>query len=465
MSFDVVIRGGRVVTSDGIFESDVGVIGERIAALGSDLSGSRTIDASGCLVIPGGVDPHVHLEYPVAGLRSADDYFTGTRAAALGGTTTVIDFVEAKEDQRLVDGLADRRRPADEKAVIDFGFHMTIKPEDLEKLDQVEEAVAAGCPTFKHYMAYAFCLNDGQLLRSFKAIARAGGLAIVHAENWDVIQALIAENLANGRTGPHWHPRSRPRRFEGQAAGRAIDLAEEAGLPLYIFHISCPEVVTQMAAARARGAQVWGETCPQYLVLDCSLFDRPGAAGALPVCAPPIREKAVQEPLWSALAIGEIQAVSTDHCPFTVAEKAANLDNFSKIPGGVPSIESRLTLIYSHGVSTGKLSLSQWVDRCCTAPAKLMGLPSKGRIAIGCDADLVVFDPAIERTLSVETLHENVDWSPYEGMAVHGVCRDVLSRGEVIVEDRNFVGQAGRGRFQRRALESAGQVIRDFVQT
>lgn len=450
--FDRVISNGQVITGEGVFEAEIGILGENIAAIGEGLRGAITIDATDCYVLPGGVDPHVHLEYSVAGLRTADDYFTGTRAAALGGTTTVIDFVEAAPGQRLLDGLAERRAPADQKAVIDFGFHMTIKPDDLDKLDQVKEVVEAGCPTFKHYMAYGFYLNDGQLYRSFRAIGQAGGMAIVHAENWRVICALIEENLARGRCEPHWHPRSRPRKFEGHAAGRAIDVAEMAGSPLYIFHISCPEVVEHMASARARGVKVWGETCPQYLVLDWSLFDRPGALAALPVCAPPIREKEVQEPLWSALSGEEIQVVSTDHCPFTVAEKEKNLGDFSKIPGGVPSIESRLHLVYSYGVATGRLSLSRWVHCCCTAPARLMGLTRKGRIAPGYDADLVVFDPNRKRTISLDNLHENVDWSPYEGMELQGVCRHVFSRGEMIVRDGEFQGEAGRGRFVRREL-------------
>lgn len=440
---DLVISGGTLVTATSTFQGDVGIAGGRIVAVGADLPGERRLDARGRLVTPGGVDVHVHLQYRVGGLDTADDYLSGTRAAALGGTTTVVDFVEADPEERLLDAL-ERRRAQAAQAVIDYGFHMTIKPGDLRKLDQVREVVEAGCPSFKHYMAYGFCLDDGQLLASFRALAAAGGLAIVHAENWDVIQALIRERLEAGDREPSWHPRCRPAEFEAQAAGRALDLAELTGVPLYIFHVSCGEVVERLAAARARGVRVWGETCPQYLYLDDTAFER---LGPLPICSPPIREADQRRRLRQALHSDGLQVVSTDHCPFCRADKHAAPD-FSRVPGGVPSLEARMMLV---GSLPG-MTPSRWVDLCCTTPARIMGLTRKGRLEPGCDADVVLWDPQAERTLSVDNLHENVDWTPFEGVTVRGVPETVLRRGEVLVEGGEFVGGAGGGRFVPRTL-------------
>lgn len=452
VKYDLVLKNGTVVTGEGTAQVDVGVRGGRIAGIAADLHGGQEIDCRGQFITPGAVDVHVHLQYPIGALTTTDDFFTGTRAAALGGTTTIIDFVEAQPQQRLLEALAARQALAAERAVIDYGFHMTITPQDIGKLDQVGDVVAAGCPSFKHYMAYSFRLHDGELLESFQAIRQAGGLPIVHAENWDVIQTLIRQNLAAGRTEPRWHPRSRPALMEGEAAGRVINLAALAETPLYIFHVSCQAAAERIAAARAAGQPVYGETCPQYLLLDDRLFERAGAAGALPVCAPPLRPLGEQEALWTALARGDLQVISTDHCPFWLADKAAGLGDFSRIPGGVPSIESRFALAYSFGVGAGRLSLNQWVDCCCRMPAQLMGLSQKGQVAVGCDADLVVFDPQQRVTLSTETLHENVDWTLYDGFELTGWTRHTLSRGEWVVRDGEFVGKAGQGRFVARYL-------------
>lgn len=452
VDYDLVLKNGTIVTAAGTDAADVGVRGGEIAGIAPHLHGAQEIDCQGLLITPGAVDVHVHLQYPIGSLTTTDDFFTGTRAAALGGTTAVIDFVEAQPQQPLLDALAQRQALAAERAVIDYGFHMTITPHDIPKLAQVADVVAAGCPSFKHYMAYSFRLHDGQLLQSFQAIRRAGGLPIVHAENWDVIQTLVQQNLAIGRTDPRWHPRSRPALMEGEAAGRVINLAALAETPLYIFHVSCQAVVERIAAARAGGEPVFAETCPQYLLLDDSLFDRPGAAGALPVCAPPLRPLGEQEPLWMALARGDLHVISTDHCPFWLADKAAALGDFSRIPGGLPSIESRFALAYTFGVGAGRLSLSQWVDCCCTMPAQLMGFTKKGQIAVGYDADLVVFDPRQPVTLSTKTLHENVDWTPYDGFQLTGWPRHTLSRGQWLVRDGQFVGQPGQGRFVARRL-------------
>jgi len=441
---DLVIAGGTVVTAEGTFLADVGIREGRIAAVGQDLAGLRRLDARGRLVTPGGVDPHVHLQYHVGGLDTADDFASGTRAAALGGTTTVLDFVEAGPDQDLLEALQDRRLKAAPGAVIDYGFHMTIQPADLVRLDQVAGVVRAGCPTFKHFMAYGFRLDDGELLTSFRALAAAGGTAILHAENWDVIGRLVAESLAAGQNHPRMHPRCRPATFEGQAVGRALDLAELTGVPLYLFHLTCAEAVERLAAARARGLRAWGETCPQYLCLDDTVFER---LGPLPICSPPIREKAQQESLQQALVRGDVQVVSTDHCPFTRAQKMAAPD-FSRVPGGVPALEARMMLVRGLPGMTPE----RWVDVCCTTPARLMGLTRKGRIQPGCDADLVVWDPEARRTLGTGTLHENVDWTPFEGHKVEGVPETVLCRGQVVVEAGRCVADPGNGLYQERWL-------------
>lgn len=452
MTFDLVIKNGTLVTAGGSYRADVGINGERIAAVGEQLPGRRELEAAGKLVTPGAIDVHVHLQMPIGEFVSADDFFTGTRAAALGGTTTVIDFVEAKPDESLLDALAARRAEADGRVVIDYGLHMTIGPPDIAKLAEVPAVAEAGCASFKLYMAYGLRLDDGQLLQAFEAVRDAGALPIVHAENWDVICTLIARNLAAGRTEPRWHPRSRPAPMEGEAAGRAIDLAALAGTPLYIFHVSCAPVVERIAAARRRGLPIYGETCPQYLLLTDALYDRPGVEGALPVCAPPLRTGADQAHLWQALARDSLQVVSTDHCPFTRADKASGLRDFSRIPGGVPSIEGRFSLLYACGVRAGHLSPERWVDLCCTTPARIFGLERKGVIAAGYDADLVIFDPDRAVRLSTETLHENVDWTPYDGLEVTGWPAATISRGQVIAENGAFHGQAGRGRFLKRKL-------------
>jgi len=450
--FDSVIKNGTLVTADATYPADVGVRGERIAAIGQRLSGVQEIDASGMLVVPGAVDVHVHLQMPVGpGLVSSDDFFTGTRAAAFGGTTTVIDFVEAEPDQSLARALAARRAQADGRVAVDYGLHMSIAAADLAKLDEVPAVARAGCASFKLYLACAgFQLDDGGFLQALEAIREAGGLPIVHAENGDVIRTLVDRYRAQGRIEPRWHARSRPALMEGEAAGRAIDLATLAGTPLYIVHASCAEIVGRVAAARARGLPIYGETCPQYLLLTQALYSQPGVEGVLPVCSPPLRSQADQARLWDALARGELQVVASDHCPFTRADKERGLYDFSQAPGGLPGIEARFPLLFAFGVRMGRISLNGWVDLCCTAPAHLFGLERKGAIAVGYDADLVVFDPQRVVRLSAETLHENVDWTPFEGMEVSGWPVVTVSRGKVIVEDGEFHGTAGRGRFVER---------------
>jgi len=447
---DLVVRNGTVVTATAVFAADIAINGAQIAAIGHDLYGRRVLDATGQYVIPGAIDGHVHLGMPIGRFTSTDDFFHGMRAAAFGGTTAVVDFVETRPDETMLHALAARRAVAAE-AVIDYGLHMTIGPTDIAKLDQLPAARAAGCGSVKLYMAYGLRLNDGDLLLALAKAAEVGALPVVHAENWDVITTLITRNLAAGRTTPHWHPRSRPAALEGEAAGRVIDIATHVGTPVHIFHVSCAATVERIAAAKTRGLPVTGETCPQYLYLTDEVYDRPGVAGALPVCSPPLRPAADRDALWGALSSGALDLVTTDHCPFTAAEKATGLDNFSLIPGGVPSIESRLALVYAGLVGDSPApdptALSRWVDVCCTTPARVFGFARKGHLLPGYDADIVLFDPSRPFTITPDSLHESAGWTPYVGLTVRGWPTTTISRGEVIVDDGRWLGAANRGRF------------------
>lgn len=454
MSYDMVIKGGRIITAAAEIVADIGIQGERIAAVGLDLSGEKQIDARGLLVTPGAVDVHVHMEMPIGPFTTSDDFFSGTRAAAFGGTTTIVDFVETAPQQTMLQALQQRRAKADAGVTIDYGLHMTIGPTDMDKLDQLPAVYEAGCVSFKLYMAYALRLQDDELFRAFEAIQQVNGWPVVHAENWDIIQLFMKRNLALGNTAPCWHPRSRPCMMEGEATGRAIDIATLAASRLHIFHISCAESAQRVAAARARGIPVTAETCPQYLLNTLDVYDRPGVEGALGVCSPPIRDQQTQEALWRALARGDLQMVSTDHCPFTREEKESALADYTRIPGGVPSVEVRFPALYSEGVRRERITLQQWVDLCCTTPAQMAGFARKGQIAVGYDADIVLFDPEKRVTITSETLHENVDWTPYEGRTIIGWPVVTLSRGEIIVQDGEFKGRAGRGRYADRRYES-----------
>ena len=458
---DTVIRNGTVLTPDGTREADVGVAGERIEEVGANLQGALELDATGCYVVPGGVDPHVHLQMALREYVSADDFASGAVAAACGGTTTVIDFVEPRPGEGLLDALAKRRSEADGQVAIDYALHMTIPTWHAahpKTLDVLPELVAQGVTSFKLYMAYdGLRLDDAQLYTTLKRIARAGGLPIVHCENGPVCDVLRAEAMAKGQTAPVYHAITRPPRQEAEATGRLIDLAALAGTPAYIVHISCEEALDRLRRARARGEAVAGETCPQYLLLDGT--DLSGEHGERFVCAPPLRSRTDRRALWSALAVGDLQVLATDHCPFTAAEKAGlgrpgGHADFTTIPGGLPSIEARLSLAYGFGQRFG-LTPTRWADACCTNPAHIFGLARKGRIQAGYDADLVVFDPACTTELRAgETLHERVDWSPYQGLCVQGWPRDVLSRGRIVVRDQQYAGEPGWGQFVPRDRSS-----------
>ncbi len=448
--YELVITNGTIVTAEATTHADLGIARGRVAAIGTGLRGRDALDAAGKLVLPGAIDEHVHLEMPVGEFASSDDFFTGTVAAACGGTTTIIDFAEPTMDQSLIEGLACRRAKADGKVVIDYGLHMTLSRADERTLAQILESIEAGAASFKLYMAYeGLRLDDGGLLRALSALHQHGGRALVHAENHHAIAYLTAKALAEGRTGPENHPLTRPDIMEAEAINRLLALAQVANTPLVLAHLSCAQGLQAVRSARRRGQTVWVETCPQYLLLDEEEYRRPGFEGAKFVMAPPPRTASDRAALWAGLAAREIDTVATDHCPFFYAtQKTRGRKDFSRIPGGAPGIETRLALLYTHGVVTGLLTPERWVEVCCTAPARRFGLaPRKGTLSIGADADLVIFDPERCITLRSKTLHQNVDYCPYEGWEVRGYPETVLSRGEIIVQNGEFIGTAGRGRF------------------
>ena len=448
--FDTVIANGTLVTAEATLRADLGILDGQIAAVGPNLAGRDTIDAAGMLVLPGAVDEHVHLQMPVGEFASSDDFYTGTVAAACGGTTTVIDFCEPKAGQPLVEALAARRAEAGGKVAVDYGLHMTLSRADDATLAQIPASIAAGAASFKLYMAYqGLRLDDGELLRALAALGRAGGWVLVHAENHHAIAYLTAQALAEGRTGPENHPRTRPDFMEAEAVGRLLALARITGTPLTVAHLSCAAGLDAVRDARARGQAVGVETCPQYLLLDEAEYRRPGFEAAKFVMSPPLRAERDRAALWAGLAAGEVDTVATDHCPFFFAtQKTRGRHDFSRIPGGAPGIETRLALLYTYGVRAGRLTPQQWVAACCTGPARRFGLaPRKGTLDVGADADVGIFDPDRRVTLAAESLHQNVDYCPYEGWIVTGYPVMVLSRGEVIVRDGRFVGRAGRGEY------------------
>jgi dihydropyrimidinase len=451
--YDLVIRGGTLVTPAETYTADIGIRDGIIQAHGRNLSGAQTLDAAGLLVLPGAVDPHVHLETPVGATQSSDDWASGTRAAACGGTTTIIDFVEADLGESLVQALAARQTQAAGRAAIDYGLHMTLRETPRRVLEEIPAIVRAGCPSFKTYLTYeGFHLDDNAFLTALESVAGAGGLVLVHAENNALIERLRQRLPAAGKTAPRYHARSRPVGSEAEAIERAAALAESAGCPLYVVHISTDRGAAAIARARGRRQVIYGETCPQYLLLSDEALNRPGFEGAQFVCSPPLRPAGHNTALWQALADGSLQSVGTDHCPFFYqGQKDLGRKDFTEIPNGLPGIEARLALLYTFGVGAGRLTLGQWVQVCCANPARIFGLyPRKGTLAPGADADIVLFDPDFELTLSRELLHENVDYTPYADLALRGYPRLTLARGQVLCSEGEFVGPTGGGRFVRR---------------
>jgi dihydropyrimidinase len=457
MRFDTLIRGGTIVTATDTYVSDVGIVGGKISVIGLNLpaeGAGKVIEARGMLVMPGGIDVHTHLDMPFGGTTSADDFETGTVAAAYGGTTTLIDFAIQYKGQTLRHAFDTWMKKADGKAVIDYSFHCIITDIAGAQLDEMKAFVREGVPTFKLFMAYpgVFMLDDASIFKAMGVAADCGGMICMHAENGGAIDVIVQRALAEGKRAPKYHALTRPVTAEAEATSRAIALAEMAGTPVYIVHLSCNEALEKVREARDRGLRVYAETCPQYLYLSLENMDGPGFDGAKYVFTPPLREKWHQEKLWQGLAKDDLQVVSTDHCPFCMKEqKELGKDDFTKIPNGGPGIEHRVSLVYSGGVHGGKFSANRFVQLVSTAPAKLFGLyPRKGTVAVGSDADLIVFDADEEQTISVKTHHMRVDYSMFEGTRVKGVPKTVLSRGRVIVENGKFVGKVGAGEFLKR---------------
>jgi dihydropyrimidinase len=447
---DCVVRNGTVVTAEGSIATDVGIRGGRIAAIGTGLQGDRVVEAAGHYVFPGFIDAHVHLQMLIGDIITGDDFTTGTIAAACGGTTTVIDFTENCRGQDLAEWVARRRAQADGHVAVDYALHLTLADASENTLAQLPILAQEGYASAKLYTTYeGLRLADGEILALLAATRACRILPMVHTENDQAIAYLTAQLLAQGRTAPKYHPLSRPPLVEAEAANRVTILAQLVDSPLYIAHLTCRETLERVRAARQRGQNVHAETCPQYLFLSLDDYERPGFEGAKFVLSPPLRDKANWDILWSALAQGELQVVSTDHCPwYYQTQKVLGRDSFAKIPNGAPGIETRVPLLFSEGVGHGRLSMQRFAEVCATAPAKLFGLyPRKGTIAVGSDADLVIYDPDKEVTLSYKDLHQQVDYCPYEGRVVHGYPRTVLLRGQVIVEDGQFVGHAGQGQF------------------
>src|SRR5712672_3363107 len=457
MAFDTLIANGTVVTATDTYAADVAITGGKITAIGQGLpreNTTRVLDAKGKYVLPGGIDVHTHLDMPFGGTTSADDFETGTRAAAFGGTTTLIDFAIQYKGQTLRTAFDTWMQKASGKAVCDYAFHCIITDLADAQLEEMNALVREGVTSFKLFMAYpgVFMLDDASIFKALRTTGKNGGLVCMHAENGGAIDVIVQQALAEGKKAPKYHALSRPTTAEAEAVSRAIALAEMAGAPLYIVHLSCNEALEKVREARDRGLPVYAETCPQYLYLSLENMDAPGFEGAKYVFTPPLREKWNQEKLWNGLKRDHLQVVSTDHCPFCFKEqKELGKDDFTKIPNGGPGIEHRLSLIYTGGVHGKRLSPNRFVEIVSTAPAKLFGLyPRKGTIAVGSDADVVIFDPNHEETISAKTHHMRVDYSMFEGIHTKGAPRTVLSRGRTVIDARKFVGRPGAGQFLRR---------------
>ncbi|MFD0369217.1 dihydropyrimidinase [Streptomyces sp. NPDC127114] len=461
MSTRTLIRGGLVITAADELHADVLIEDGRIAALaahGSDIAAgwtaARVVDATDRYVIPGGVDAHTHMELPFGGTSASDTFETGTRAAAWGGTTTIVDFAVQTVGHTLREGLDTWYAKADGNCAVDYGFHMILSDVNEHTLKEMDWLVQEGISSFKLFMAYpgVFYSDDGQILRAMQRGAANGGLIMMHAENGIAIDVLVEQALARGETDPRYHGEVRKTLLEAEATHRAIQLSRVAGSPLYVVHVSAEEAVAELAAARDKGLPVFGETCPQYLFLSTDNLAEPDFEGAKYVCSTPLRPKEHQAALWRGLRTNDLQVVSTDHCPFCFkGQKELGVGDFSKIPNGLPGVENRMDLLHQ-AVVDGHISRRRWIEIACATPARMFGLyPQKGTIAPGADADVVIYDPHATQTLSAATHHMNVDYSAYEGKTVTGQVETVLSRGEPVIDQRKFTGRAGHGSFVPRS--------------
>jgi dihydropyrimidinase len=450
-----LIKNGRVITAEQDYTADIYIEKDKISTIGSEMTmkADTVIDAKGKYVIPGGIDVHTHMDMPFGGTLSSDDFETGTRAAAFGGTTCIIDFAIQAKGTKIREAL-DTWWKKGEKATIDYGLHMIVTDLPEAHLEDMNEMVREGVSSFKLFMAYpnVLMVDDATIFRALQQTAKNGALVCMHAENGGVIDLLVQRAIAEGKTAPIYHALTRPTTAESEAVNRAIALAQMAGAPVYIVHLSSADALEKVSEARDRGIPVYAETCPQYLLLSIEDLDRPNFEGAKYVFTPPLREKWHQAKLWEGLKNNTLQIVSTDHCPFCFKEqKEMGRDSFAKIPNGGPGVENRLQLLFHHGVNQKRISLNRWVELVSTTPAKMFGLyPRKGSIAVGSDADLVIWNPDVEHTISASTHHMRVDYSMFEGFKIKGNAETVLSRGEIVVDKGKSSARAGRGHFIKR---------------
>jgi len=449
-----LIKNGRIITAGDDYIADILIIGETIAAIGRDLSmqADETIDASGMLVMPGGIDPHVHLEMPFMGTFSSDTYETGTRAALFGGTTTVIDFILQKQGNSLRAAFNEWSSRATGNAVGDYSFHMAVTDFNDSTKAEIKEMIAEGITSFKTFMAYKgfLMIDDRQMIGLMEEVKQQGGMVTVHATNGDMIDYLVYKNVSNGNTAPIYHYLSQPEVTEAEASERFADISNYTGCPGYIVHLTCEGALNAVRNATRRNQKVFVETCIQYLLLDASLYEQ-DFDGAKWVMSPPLREKKDQATLWAGINQGLVQVVATDHCPFTWQQKQMGKNDFSKIPNGHPAIEHRMELLFSEGVNKHKISLNKYVEVTSTNAAKIFGMfPKKGTIGIGCDADVVIFDPHEKHTIAAATHHMNTDYSAYEGWEVTGKTKTVLLRGKVVIDKAECKVEKGYGQFVKR---------------
>ncbi len=463
-----IIRNGTIVTATDTYKADILIEENKITAIGRNLdcTDAEMIDATDHYIFPGGVDPHTHLDMPFGGTVTKDDFESGTIAAAFGGTTTIIDFCLTNKGEPLQKAIETWHEKSKNKAVIDYSFHLMIGEINDGVLQELPKVIEKeGITSFKVFMAYknVFQADDATLYRTLLAAKEYGALVMVHAENGDVVDYLINQALAEGKVEPIYHALTRPPEVEGEATGRAATLTGLANSQLYVVHVTCAEAVEKITEARNNGIDIWGETCPQYLVLDQSMLEKPDFEGAKYVWSPPLREKWNQDVLWNALKNGNLQSLGSDQCSFDFkGQKDLGRDDFSKIPNGGPMIEDRVSILFSEGVKKGRISLNQFVDIASTRSAKLFGLyPGKGTIAVGSDADLVIFDPNSKRTISSETHHMAVDYNAFEGMEVTGEPVSVLVRGEFVIKEKQFVGNAGSGQYLKRKKYGDTSLIED----
>lgn len=454
-TYDLLIKNGKIVTSGDCYVADIGIKNGKIKDISDEIALDKTkkvFDASGKIVMPGGIDVHTHLDMPFGGTYSSDNFETGTKAAAIGGTTSIIDYAVQPKDKTLNETIDIWNEKAKGKAVIDYGFHLAVTKLNDTTREELPKLLKNGFPSFKVFMVYdGMRLRDGELMEILKIAKDNDGLVCVHAENYDSINYRIEGLLAEGKTQPIYHAVSRPQKCEAEATNRAVKLAEMLDAPIYIVHVSNGEASDIITNSRKQGFKTMGETCPQYLLLSIDNYREEDFNGAKYVMSPPLRESFNQELLWDDLRLGGLQSIATDHCPFFMDQKRMGENDFTKIPNGAPGIEARMALIHHFGVNGGHISMERFVELTSSNPAKIFGMyPQKGTIAVNSDADIVIFDTDKEVTISIDNLHEEVDYTPYEGFKVKGYPIATFSRGELIAENGEYLGDEGRGLLLKR---------------